>query len=267
MAQVCFSYGLLRATREFRSLLDDYGLLGAVRRGVVTQGHLCAKVDEVRAAIRSRARAFEEGDDPEALPAKRRRASSGPSTPSALSSEGGPSGASGESLNTGAVTDPNKRGKRVRHKRWTEEEEDALIEEHRKFGGYRRGMWQVIGKRFPGRTVESVRDHWHQARKYKPDSRLVRYQKALSEGSGGEWTEDEERTLIMAHRKCSAGVGAGGEGMWREVAMWLPGRSARQVLDHWRKGDAELSKGSPMRVYRAEIAGNSQSNSDTTTAV
>ncbi|QDZ17623.1 hypothetical protein HOP50_01g01300 [Chloropicon primus] len=245
--------------KQVETLLEDAGLLEHSARGVGTKASLprhedviFSKVGQLRQMMHVKAGLVRASGRPAQRPppAKRRKGVSFDLSEGSVGNLSSDTDVCMASMTTTTTTTGGGGGKRVRHKRWTEEEEDVLVEEHKKFGSYQRGMWKVIAKKFPGRTVESVRDHWHQAGKYKPKSKLVAYQKSLGQGSGSRWTDEEEETMVLAHKLAAVG---GRRVVWADITKWFPRRKQKQITQRWKRALVSDPK-SPLQIYRAELA-------------
>jgi hypothetical protein len=99
--------------------------------------------------------------------------------------------------------------------RWTEDEDNKLKYSVQIHGGK---DWNAIAAMVPGRTRNQCRDRWRNAL----DPSI-----ALTAGSTGKWTEDEDLKL-----KYSVQIHGGKD--WNAIAAMVPGRTRIQCMDRWR---------------------------------
>jgi hypothetical protein len=99
---------------------------------------------------------------------------------------------------------------------WTEDEDLKLKKSVQMHGGK---DWAAIAAMVQGRTVNQCNKRWHNAL----DPSI-----ALTAGSTGAWTEDE-------NLKLKAAVQIHGGKNWNKIAALVPGRTTTQCRDRWRQ--------------------------------
>jgi hypothetical protein len=102
----------------------------------------------------------------------------------------------------------------VRSGTWTEAEDDKLKDAvHR----HSRRDWSVIATMVPGRSKSQCRGRWYGA--LNPNT-------ALTAGSSGPWTEDEDSKLTSAVQRY-------GDKNWIGITALVPGRTKKQCRNRW----------------------------------
>jgi len=106
------------------------------------------------------------------------------------------------------VSGQDTKGVKGRRSPWSEEEDGRLkelVEEH----GLKK--WTVIASCLPGRDRKRCQERWSEH--IDPDIQM------------GQWTLEEESTLIHAHRVYGT--------KWARMKALLPGRPPSMIKNHW----------------------------------
>lgn len=98
----------------------------------------------------------------------------------------------------------------MKHTRWTQEEDDLLIDLVSKSEHVN---WSEITKNFTGKTVQQVSERWGKV----VNPNLVK----------GSWTRQEDEIIIDFVRQY-------GTKNWTKLASFLPGRIGKQCRERWR---------------------------------
>ncbi|KAJ0230852.1 Myb domain protein 89 [Hirschfeldia incana] len=134
----------------------------------------------------------------------------------------------------------NQLDPRIIKRAFTEEEEEKLLAVHRKFGN----KWSLIAKLFPGRTDNSVKNHWHILM-----ARTLRKQSTSYSKSRKRQTPSYETTSLNLQPTFNLFPGSVGDERteFRNYSWKMPKEESANLRDQFRIEEYRSSMRMPMK--------------------